>query len=347
MPIVKKIKKHHIENLEKVKKAVKKNKTECNQKKLKKELQKLFGDIHGEITKQELNTYLTKVFSCSLDKNDIDAGLVPTPFTLAKITSDRAFQVSDFEEDKTLTVYQFEHFFKTIVFPLNKQKGGGIGKMFNKFVDTITVKNVDEQCIIDSSKKMANQRVWKNISDFQAAVLNDAYACSQNKGYTFWKNIGKIFLKVLLFMVLTASAFGSKEKYRSKKKSGKNAQTEKAIQLISTAGAGATALSLLYDEFHVAYKVDRDLDVESIKEWNESNPIDRTVPKKWWKDWGYTFLRRYIYSVLKQNTRGSFAGRMAVEAGDMGAIIMKDTITTPSEYKRESHRYKKLRGSLK
>ena len=154
MPIVKKIKKHHIENLEKVNKAVKKNKTDCNQKKLKKELQKLFGDIHGEITKQELNTYLTKVFSCSLDKNDIDAGIVPSPFTLAKITSDRAFQISDFEEDKKLTVYQFEHFFKTIVFPLNKQKGGGIGKMFNKFVDTITVKNVDEQCIIDSSNRL-------------------------------------------------------------------------------------------------------------------------------------------------------------------------------------------------
>ena len=40
MPIVKKIKKHHIKNLEKVKKAVKKNEIECNQKKLKKELQK-------------------------------------------------------------------------------------------------------------------------------------------------------------------------------------------------------------------------------------------------------------------------------------------------------------------
>ena len=148
-------------------------------------------------------------------------------------------------------------------------------------------------------------------------------------------------------MVLTSSALGSKEKYKAKTSSGKNAQTEKAIQLISTAGAGATALSLLYDEFHVSYKVVRDLDVETIKEWNESNPIDRTVPKKWWKDWGYTFLRRYIYTFLKKNTRGSFAGRLAVEAGDMVAIIMKYNITTPSEYKRESHRYKKLRGSLK
>ena len=103
----------------------------------------------------------------------------------------------------------------------------------------------------------------------------------------------------------------------------------------------------MYDEFHIGFKEDRDLDIESIKEWNESNPIDRTVPKKWWRDWGYTFMRRYIYKFMKNKTKDSFSGRMAVEAADIGARVMKDSITTPSEYKKESHRYKKMRGSLK
>jgi len=347
MPIVKKIKKHHIENLKKVNKAVKKNKTECNQKKLKKELQKLFGDIHGEITKQELNSYLTMVFSCSLNKDDIDAGLVPSPFTLAKITSDRAFQVSDFEEDKTLTVYQFEHFFKTIVFPLNKQKGGGVGKMFNKFVDTITVKSADEQCIIESSKKMANQRVWKNISDFQAAVLNDALACSRNKGYTFWKNISKIIFKILLFFVLAVTSAETSQSAKNKEFKGEKARKERAIALISTAGFAATWLSLMYDEFHVNYKEDKDLDIKSIKQWNKNNPVDKTVPKKWWRDWGYTFMRRYIYSVMKNIAGDSFAANIAVEAADVGAMVLKNSVTTPSEYKKTSYRYKKMRGDFK
>ena len=78
-----------------------------------------------------------------------------------------------------------------------------------------------------------------------------------------------------------------------------------------------------------------------------NNPVDKTVPKKWWRDWGYTFMRRYIYSVMKEVAGDSFAGNVAVEAADVGAMVLKNSVTTPSEYKKTSYRYKKMRGDLK
>jgi hypothetical protein len=343
MSIVGKAKKHHIDNLKKVNNKLKKKETDCDEKKLKRDLRKLFGNEHGKITKQELNIYLTKVFTCSLNKDDIQKGLIPTPYTLAKITSDRAFNISDFEKDKTLTVYQFEHFFyqdavERKIFPVSKQKGGGvIGRTFNKFVNTITVKTLDEQCIIDSSKKLASQRVWKNISDYQVAVFRDARGCSKKKGYRFFRNIGVILLKVLFVYAMVYVNTQSKRGEKSNK-------SDLIARYVSRAGILGTIISWNYDTYHLLFKEDKDLDQKSIKEWNEYNPIDKTMPLKWWRDWVYTFTREIIYRILKTATRGNLGARIGLEVGDIGARIFKNTVTTPSEYKKKSDRWKKLKN---